>query len=201
MAALARDARALAELAARRGPELQRAAEGLAAALLRQPRRALIATGVGKSANVAQRCANSLRSLSLRASFTHAAEWGHGDLGQLAAGDVVLVLSHSGRTAECLRACELVRARHGKHVQLAGIFSSMNLLEPGRQRPEAAGRHLADFCSHALVYDMPREADLLGGRCPTTSVVLQEACVNVILAAVVDQAGLTEESFRANHPS
>jgi len=43
-------------------------------------------SGVGKSGMVAQRFAATLKSVSVPATFTHATEWFHGDVGQLKAG-------------------------------------------------------------------------------------------------------------------
>mmetsp|Transcript_24058 Transcript_24058/g.38707 ORF Transcript_24058/g.38707 Transcript_24058/m.38707 type:complete len:185 (+) Transcript_24058:2946-3500(+) len=54
-------------------------------------------TGMGKSGYVGQRMAASLCSVSVKSKFTHATEWGHGDLGQLRDSDIIVCLSNSGR--------------------------------------------------------------------------------------------------------
>lgn len=62
----------------------------------------LIACGVGKSAFIAQKFVATCKSLSIAASFLHACEAVHGDLGDVRSGDVVLFVSYSGRTPELL---------------------------------------------------------------------------------------------------
>ena len=63
----------------------------------------IILTGIGKSGIIARKIAATLRSTGTQAHFLHAAEAIHGDLGMLAAGDVVVALSYSGETEELLR--------------------------------------------------------------------------------------------------
>ncbi|MGH9596908.1 MAG: SIS domain-containing protein, partial [Edaphobacter sp.] len=63
----------------------------------------IVITGIGKSGIIARKIAATLRSTGTQAHFLHAAEAVHGDLGMLAAGDIVLALSYSGETEELLR--------------------------------------------------------------------------------------------------
>jgi arabinose-5-phosphate isomerase len=60
----------------------------------------LIVTGIGKSGHIARKIAATLASTGTRAQFVHPAEASHGDLGMIAADDVVLALSNSGNSAE-----------------------------------------------------------------------------------------------------
>jgi arabinose-5-phosphate isomerase len=60
----------------------------------------LVTTGVGKSGQVARKIAAMFSSTGTPASFLHASEGVHGDLGGLRKGDVVIVVSHSGETPE-----------------------------------------------------------------------------------------------------
>ncbi|KAL0261407.1 hypothetical protein SLS55_002837 [Diplodia seriata] len=63
----------------------------------------VVVCGVGKSGLVGRKTVATLKSLGVGASFMHAAEAVHGDLGDVRAGaDVVLFVSFSGRTAELL---------------------------------------------------------------------------------------------------
>jgi D-arabinose 5-phosphate isomerase GutQ len=71
----------------------------------------VLVTGLGKSGVVAQRLAASLTSTGTAAHFVHAAEWSHGDLGVCRDGDVVVALSHSGKTPECVSAMAHIKAR------------------------------------------------------------------------------------------
>ena len=60
----------------------------------------VIVTGMGKSGHVARKIAATLASTGQPASFVHAAEASHGDLGMVQNGDVVVAVSWSGETAE-----------------------------------------------------------------------------------------------------
>lgn len=64
----------------------------------------LITCGVGKSSYIAQKLTATCKSLSIPASFMHACEAAHGDLGDLRAesNDVLLFVSFSGKTPELL---------------------------------------------------------------------------------------------------
>lgn len=60
----------------------------------------LVTIGVGKSGQVARKIAAMFSSTGTPASFLHAGEGVHGDLGGLRKGDLVLIVSHSGETPE-----------------------------------------------------------------------------------------------------
>ena len=98
------EARALLELAIRLdGPmavPFARAAELVVEAAGRGNR--VIVLGMGKSGLIARKIAATLCSTGTAAHFLHPAEALHGDLGMVAAGDVVVALSASGETEELL---------------------------------------------------------------------------------------------------
>ena len=60
----------------------------------------LIITGMGKAGHIGQKLAATFASTGTRAHFLHPAEAIHGDLGRVQSGDLMLVLSQSGETAE-----------------------------------------------------------------------------------------------------
>src|SRR5579864_1326752 len=62
----------------------------------------LVVTGLGKSGLVARKIVATLCSTGTPAVFLHAAEAAHGDLGIYAPGDLTLLVSKSGSTAELL---------------------------------------------------------------------------------------------------
>ncbi|PWB80254.1 MAG: D-arabinose 5-phosphate isomerase, partial [Candidatus Methylomirabilota bacterium] len=71
-----------------------------AVAILRDCRGRVVLTGMGKSGSVAQKIASTMASTGTPAFFLHPAEGGHGDLGMLVRGDVVIAISNSGETGE-----------------------------------------------------------------------------------------------------
>src|SRR6202140_2160790 len=60
----------------------------------------VIVTGIGKSGHVGRKIAATLASTGTPAFFVHPSEASHGDLGMIAADDVMLSLSWSGETEE-----------------------------------------------------------------------------------------------------
>ncbi|MFO0541540.1 MAG: SIS domain-containing protein, partial [Phenylobacterium sp.] len=86
---------ALEQQAAALGPDFARAVDLLAAA-----RGRIICTGIGKSGHVARKIAATFASTGAPASFVHANEASHGDLGMISRDDVILALSKSGENRE-----------------------------------------------------------------------------------------------------
>jgi arabinose-5-phosphate isomerase len=63
----------------------------------------VVVTGMGKSGLIARKIAATLSSTGTPALYMHPVDAMHGDLGMLAAGDVVVALSASGETEEILQ--------------------------------------------------------------------------------------------------
>src|SRR5262245_54730809 len=60
----------------------------------------VLVTGVGKSCIIAQKIASTFRSTGTPATFLHAGDALHGDLGIVQSQDVLLAIGKSGETAE-----------------------------------------------------------------------------------------------------
>src|SRR3954469_6581454 len=60
----------------------------------------VVVMGMGKSGHVGRKIAATLASTGTPALFVHPGEASHGDLGMVAAGDVVLAISNSGESDE-----------------------------------------------------------------------------------------------------
>src|SRR3569623_1261164 len=89
------EARALDALAERLDGEFQKAI----ALILEAPGKVIVG-GLGKSGHVARKIAATFASTGTTATFLHLAEAIHGDLGMASAGDVAILISQSGETAE-----------------------------------------------------------------------------------------------------
>ena len=92
---LALEAKAIERVAERLGPAFAAAVRLLAGAKGR-----LIVSGVGKSGIIARKIAATLTSTGSPASFLHAVDSLHGDLGIVGREDVAILLSNSGITDE-----------------------------------------------------------------------------------------------------
>src|SRR4029453_15443490 len=89
------EARALDALADSLGEEF-----GKAVRLILDAKGKLIVSGLGKPGPIGRKIAPPFASTGTTATFLHLAEAIHGDLGIAAAGDVALLISQSGATAE-----------------------------------------------------------------------------------------------------
>lgn len=81
----------------------------------------IVTTGIGKAGYVAQRFAATLSSTGTPAFFIHPAEAGHGDLGMLDTGDLILAFSTSGKSIEVIEM--LKNAAELGHTSVVGITS------------------------------------------------------------------------------
>ncbi|MEM7565702.1 MAG: SIS domain-containing protein, partial [Pseudomonadota bacterium] len=96
---LAHEARALGILDEALGGPLGSAFSAAIETVLGLAGRVMV-TGVGKSGHVGRKIAATLASTGTPASFVHASEASHGDLGMITRADAVLALSWSGESAE-----------------------------------------------------------------------------------------------------
>ena len=159
-----------------------------------------LVTGIGKSGAVARRLAASLASTGCPAHFVHAAEWAHGDLGNMpfaqqsdeedgSAVATLIAISHSGRTAEVVGACKEATARGVRVVLVAGGGIS-----------GAAASPAGDVAAHVLGYTLPDGVVEPYGGAPTASIVAQEAVANALVRSLADADGFDSLRFRSNHP-
>ncbi len=160
------------------GPSFVRAVEEIASSSGR-----LCVTGLGKSGLVGQKIAATLASTGTPAYFLHAAEASHGDLGMLAAGDVVLALSASGESPELLRLLEFARARSLRTIAMTGA-------------PDSSVARAADL---AISVSISREACPLN-LAPTASTTALLAVGDALAMALSEKRGFKEEDFAALHP-
>ena len=80
----------------------------------------LVFSGIGKSAIIAQKIVATMNSTGTTAVFMHAADAIHGDLGIIREGDIVVILSKSGETAEIKVLVPLIKLRGNKIIAMVG---------------------------------------------------------------------------------
>jgi arabinose-5-phosphate isomerase len=152
--------------------------------LLRNCSGAVVVTGMGKAGLVGRKLAATLSSTGTRALFLHPAEAVHGDLGCLAAGDVVLALSNSGETEEISRLLPLLERRGVPIVAVTARATS------------SLGRAAAV----TLELGHLREAGQFG-LAPTTSAAAMLALGDALALVVSRSRGFTREQFGEFHPA
>ena len=172
------EARALDALAVSLGDTFEQAI-----ALIMECRGKLIVSGLGKSGHVGRKIAATFASTGTTATFLHLAEAIHGDLGMAVKGDVAILISQSGETAELEAVID--------HFQGAGI--------PIVAITGNSGSMLAEAASAALV--LPHWAEVgPESVAPTTSTTMTLALGDALAMTVMRQKGFTRTDFGRLHP-
>ena len=143
----------------------------------------LCVTGIGKSGLIGQKVAATLASTGTPAYFLHAGEAGHGDLGMLMPGDVLLAFSVSGETPEVVRLVEFARTRGIRTLAMTAV-------------PDSPVARAAETTISVAV---PREACPLN-LAPTASTTAMLAMGDALALSLSERRGFKEEDFAALHP-
>jgi len=175
---LAIEARAVADLEHRLGPEF-----AAACALLLACEGRVVVTGMGKSGHVGNKIAATLASTGTPSFFLHPGEAMHGDIGMITARDVVLALSNSGETDELVAILPVIKRLDVPLIALTG------------SRDSTLGR----YASVTLDVSVPQEACSLN-LAPTASTTATLAMGDALAVAVLEARGFTPEDFARSHP-
>lgn len=143
----------------------------------------VIVSGIGKSANIAQKVVATLNSTGTTAVFMHAADAIHGDLGIIRDDDIVIVLSKSGETPEIKVLTPLIKIRKNKLVAIVGNTCS----------------YLAKQADYVLDATVPCEA-CPNNLAPTSSTTAQLVIGDAIAVALLKMRGFTSQDFARFHP-
>jgi arabinose-5-phosphate isomerase len=175
---LAIEAQAISALASRLGDAFVAAVD-----LIYRCRGRVVVSGIGKSGHIARKLAATLASTGTPAFFVHAAEALHGDLGMIAQGDVVVLLSNSGESDELLLLAPHVRRQGAAIIALTGNDRSS----------------LAQTADVHLDVAVAAEACPLG-LAPTASTTAALALGDALALALLDERGFSVEDFARSHP-
>lgn len=159
--------------------------DGFASAvrLLLENRMRVIVTGMGKSGNIGCKIAATLSATGTPATFVHPADAAHGDLGMIMPGDVLLVLSNSGKTHELRFIMDYARSLG---CRIIGVASQMD-------SPVMRGADVQILLPDA------REA-CPANIAPTTSTTLMLALGDALAVTVMGVRGVSLEQLGALHP-
>ncbi len=203
------EAQALADLADRMGGPMA-AAFNAGVELLHCCAGRVVVTGMGKSGLIARKIAATLNSTGTPAIFMHPVEAVHGDLGMLAAGDVVIALSASGETEEILQLLAAIKRLRLPLIavtcdegvaraplrQAPGSPSTANAL---RKASSGGASTLAAAADVALSCAIAQEACTLG-LAPTASTTAMLALGDALAVSLAEKKGFKEEDFASLHP-
>ena len=172
------EAEAIAGLIARLDARFEQAVE-----LLYACKGKVVVSGLGKSGLIGRKIAATFASTGTPSLFLHAAEALHGDLGTLAAGDVLVAVSSSGETEELL---ELLEATKRLGIPLITLTA----------KPQST---LAASSDVVLDIAVKEEACSLN-LAPTASTAAAMAMGDALAIALLERRGFQENDFAALHP-
>lgn len=175
---LAIEAAALTSLAAALGATFEKAI-----GLLMAVKGRIIVSGMGKSGHIARKMAATFASTGAPAHFVHPGEASHGDLGMIAPGDAVVLLSNSGETREL---GDLIAHTRRYDIPLIGIAS--------RERSTLISKSDAGIVLPAAPEACPM------GLAPTTSTTMMLALGDALAVALMERKGFSQSDYRVLHP-
>ncbi|TXD98015.1 KpsF/GutQ family sugar-phosphate isomerase [Psychrobacter frigidicola] len=144
----------------------------------------VVVTGMGKSGLIGRKIAATFASTGTPAFFMHPGEAGHGDLGMVVKGDVLLAISNSGESDEIKTLLPVVK-RLG--IPLISISRDKRGMLP----------HAADI---VLTLGKSQEACPLN-LAPTSSTTATLALGDALAVALVHARNFTSEDFALSHPA
>ena len=144
----------------------------------------VVVTGLGKSGLIGRKIAATLASTGTPSLFLHAADALHGDMGVMAAGDILLAVSSSGETEEMV---ELIEPAKRIGVQIVAMTSN----------PRSTLAAASDIVLDIAVKEEACSLNLA----PTASTAAALAMGDALAIALLDRREFKEEDFAALHPA
>ena len=144
----------------------------------------VVVSGVGKNLHVAEKMSAIFASTGIRSIVLNPVQAMHGDLGMVAAKDILIALSFSGESDELLKLIPAIR-RHGlKVVSMTGKADSS----------------LARMSDIHLEIPCGREACPFG-MAPTNSTTATMAMGDALAMVLIDAQKFAIEEYAMNHPA
>jgi len=143
----------------------------------------VVITGIGKSANIANKIVATLNSTGTPALFMHAADAIHGDLGMIRQDDIIICISKSGSTPEIKVLVPLIKNMGNTLIAMVSGLDSFLVKE-------------ADYVLKAIV---EREADP-NNLAPTNSTTAQLVIGDALAVSLLECRQFTSQDFAKYHP-
>jgi len=150
--------------------------------ILNSPGRVII-TGIGKSANIANKIVATLNSTGTPALFMHAADAIHGDLGMIQTHDTIICISKSGNTPEIKVLVPLIKNMGNT---LIGMVSNPDSF---------LGKH----SNYVLKSTVKKEA-CPNNLAPTNSTTAQLVMGDALAVCLLECRHFTSKDFARVHP-
>lgn len=144
----------------------------------------IVLTGIGKSGHIGLKITATLCSTGSPAVFLHPVEAMHGDIGVLAANDILIALSYSGETDELLAVLPAAK-RFG--VPIVAITGDPN-------------SSLAKWCDLTVPITVPAEACPFN-LAPTASTTAMLTLGDALAIVLLKDRGFAKEDYARLHPA
>lgn len=144
----------------------------------------VVLSGVGKSGIVGRKIASTFSSVGLVALFLNPLDALHGDIGVVAPGDVVILLSNSGETKELLALLPHLRRRGTSVISIVGNLESSLARE-------------SDVALDAGVDSESGPHNLV----PTASTAVAMAIGDALATVWMQRRNISPDEFATNHPA
>ncbi len=145
----------------------------------------VIFSGVGKSGIISKKISSTLSSLGISSFYVDASSCSHGDLGKISSGDLVILFSHSGESAELKNIIQYIK--RNRNITLIGITSKKNSLLYSSSN--------LNFLLPAIIEAGP------GNYIPSTSTTAQICLGDAIAISTIKQRKFSKLDFKKFHPS
>lgn len=145
----------------------------------------IVVSGLGKNVPICDKFVGSMLSLGLNANFLHTNSAVHGDMGMVKNGDLVMILTKSGATAESVYLYDLLNLRGGVNLWLIS-FKRKSIL--------------SDKMEKKILIDLSHEGDpwnIMPNNSTTVNLILLQTLVMTLAKELrLD----LERDFKPNHP-
>jgi arabinose-5-phosphate isomerase len=143
----------------------------------------VVVTGIGKSGIIGSKIAATLRSTGTPATFVHAGEALHGDIGAVQSQDVVLAIGKSGETVELNTVLRILKKNGNRIISITA-------------EPRSS---MVDLSELVLELPIPREACPLN-LAPTASTTAMLAVGDALAVTLMKLKNVSEQDFAKHHP-
>ena len=143
----------------------------------------VVITGIGKSANIAEKIVGTLNSTGTPSIFMHAADAIHGDLGIIQKEDVIICISKSGSTPEIEVLVPLLKYRGNP---LIAMISNTN-------------SYLGKNANYIIQTTVEKEA-CPHNLAPTSSTTAQLVMGDALAISLLEYRGFSREDYAKYHP-
>ena len=145
----------------------------------------VVLSGVGKSGIISKKISSTLSSLGISSFYVDAGSCSHGDLGMISTADVLIIISHSGKSAELKNIIQYTK--RNKNITLVGITSKRNSLL---------------YKSSNISFLLPEITEAgPGNYIPTSSTTAQLCLGDALAISTIKQRKFSKLDFKKFHPS